>query len=160
VPPIRWIADAIAIMNRSSSEIDWERLLAQIEKRRLIYPLKEALSYLRETFDAPVPAEVLRRMREMPTSNMERIEYRYRTRNYQNKLLGRLPLLWFNYLRSAAADVSKVKLFGFVKYLQRSWGVDHLWQAVLCAVWKSLRGVWRILARHGSRWVKNSAARR
>jgi hypothetical protein len=160
VPPFRWIADAMAIMNRSISEIEWERLLAQAETRGLIYPLKEALSYLRETFDAPVPAEVLRHMREIPTSDTERIEHRYRTQNYQNKLLGRLPLLWFNYLRSAGAGGSRYKLIGFMNYLQRFWGVDHLWQAVLYAALKSVRGIWRTLAWRGSRWMKNPAARR
>ena len=95
IPAIRWIADALAIMNVSAPEIDWIRLAAQAEKHRLILPVREGLSYLREKFDAPVPREILQALRDLPVSNMERLEQRYKSEDQRNKMFGQLPVLWF-----------------------------------------------------------------
>ena len=61
VPPFRWVADAMMLLNSSAAEIDWQRLVTQAEERRLTLLLRAALSYLRETMDAPIPPAVLAR---------------------------------------------------------------------------------------------------
>lgn len=128
VPPIRWLADAMLILKASECTIDWNRLLAQAEKRRFTLPLRETLTYLRDGFAAPIPDAVLSDARRIPVSAMERIEYKYKSRDYTQRLLSYLPLLWFYYLRSTDAIRSWRKLVGFVEYLQYVHGLRYLWQ--------------------------------
>ncbi len=55
--PLRWIADAMALIR--SDPIDWDRLVVAAGARSLTAPLRIALRYLRDVFDAPVPRRVL-----------------------------------------------------------------------------------------------------
>ena len=65
-PPVRWVADAMAILGGPPEAIDWTGLLRQSETRRFVLPLRDALEYLSETFDAPVPAHVRLALRSLP----------------------------------------------------------------------------------------------
>jgi len=145
VPPFRWAADAMTIMKTSQSEIDWNRLITQTQKRRLILPLKDTLNYLRDILDAPIPVAVLQSIQNMPASKIERIEYEARTR--PPALLGALPSLCFHYLRYLRL-VSNAglqhALIGFPMFLQHTWGVDHLWQVPFYAVSKGMRWIWKM----------------
>ncbi|MHC4455090.1 MAG: nucleotidyltransferase family protein, partial [Planctomycetota bacterium] len=79
-PPIRWIADAMSIINSTDSEIDWPRLIKQAKKSRLIIPIKEALNYLHEKFQAPIPNSIVENMNQLSISCTESLEYRIMTR--------------------------------------------------------------------------------
>ena len=78
---------------------------------------------------------------------MELAEYRYKIHSYEPKPLGFLPLLWFRYLRLEGGDSSHNKFIGFVKYLQRFWGADELWQLPFYAAFMSLRRLRAIAVR-------------
>lgn len=71
---LRWIADAIFLMR--NAEIDWDRLLLQTEKRRLILYMQQALLYLAEKWHIPVPENVLHTLCALPVSMAEKIEYK------------------------------------------------------------------------------------
>jgi hypothetical protein len=139
IPPLRWVADAIMIMG--SSSIDWDGLVARSRARHLTLPLRDTLNYLHRQLSAAVPPNTLRALNEMPTSRMERAEYKYKTQNYEAKTLGYLPVLWFRYLRLEGADPSRHKLLGFVKYLQRFWGAERLRQLPFFAAFMGARKV-------------------
>jgi hypothetical protein len=136
VPPFRWIADAMMILNTPQSEIDWNRLIAQTQKRRLILQVEGALSYLQDLLNAPIPPTVLQSMRNMPVSSMERIEYQARTR--LSGLTGVTARNFFCYLRSSQLRKSTIlrTLIGFPRFLQHVWALDHLWQVPLYAASK------------------------
>lgn len=147
VPPFRWLADAMVIIQAAHPEIDWERLAAQARERRLVLPVRDTLEYLRDRLDAPIPQAVLESLRQSPVSRAEQAEYRLITR--AQGVLGQLPAKWFRYRRSlwaAGHDVSPIRLAGFLRYLQLFWGLDHLWQLPLLAV---RRGVGNILGAVG-----------
>jgi hypothetical protein len=57
----RWVADAFAILDSSREELDWPRLIAQAVDNRVLPQLRPLLSYLRETFSAPVPFSAVAR---------------------------------------------------------------------------------------------------
>ena len=76
IPPFRWVADAMTILNTPQADIDWNRLIMQTEKRRLVLPLSDALNYLKEVFDALIAPAVLKRLRDMPVPRIERLEYK------------------------------------------------------------------------------------
>ncbi len=59
--PVRWLADSLLIL-RNSDEIDWVALVDEARARRVTIALEGALRGLREQFDAPVPAGVLRQL--------------------------------------------------------------------------------------------------
>ena len=155
VPPIRWAADAMMIMRTSQSEIDWNRLIKQAQERRLILPLRDTLSYLRDVFDAPIPPAVLQSMQDMPVSEVERGEYKARTRSAE--LVGPLLGLWLHYLHYSrlVSDASlQHKLIGFPRFLQHIWGADHLWQVPFYAILKGMPRIWKIMV-----WYSNRLAR-
>lgn len=146
-----WAADAMMIMNTSQSDIDWNRLTAQTEKRRLSLPLKDTLSYLRDVLNAPIPLRVLKRIRKMPTSRIER--FRFGPRARPPELLGPFSTIYLHYLRYLQAVRGagvEHRLVGFLKYLQSMWALDHLWQVPLHAVFKGMRRIWRIAVRYAN----------
>jgi hypothetical protein len=61
IAPIRWIADAMAILE-SSEAIRWEFVVDFARRNRLQLFVGPALDYLVTTFGAPVPPDVLRRL--------------------------------------------------------------------------------------------------
>lgn len=68
----RWAADAMVVLGHPNA-VDWERLIQQAERRRLVLILRAALQYLVENLGAPVPPDVLVRSARMPsTRNDER----------------------------------------------------------------------------------------
>jgi Uncharacterised nucleotidyltransferase len=120
-PSIHWVADTMMIL-KSENEIDWNRLIEQTNQRRLMLPVRHALTYLREQFRAPVPAEVLEAL--VPFSKRELAEFHYKTENHFQKTLGNLPLLWYSYLRITNKSAN---LFGFTNFLKQFWGLKSRW---------------------------------
>jgi len=148
IPTIRWVADAALIMRTSQAEIDWDRLMAQAGKRRLLLPLANTMRYLQEFLSLSIPLEVLKQLRASPVSKTERME---------NAIRSRYPVFivlvmkeWFCFLRNAQL-VRGAKLhpqvIGFPKYLQHSLSLDHLWQVPLHGTFRFIRLFLRMVAR-------------
>jgi hypothetical protein len=72
-PPIRWIPDALAILRQRGGEVDWARLLAFSDARRLTHRLGLGLLYLAEHFAADLPASVLDHLQRYRPRLLERI---------------------------------------------------------------------------------------
>jgi hypothetical protein len=128
VPPLRWAPDALTIIETSQSDIDWDRLLAQAEQRRLILQLESALIYLRHLLDAPIPSAVLESLRSTPVSRAERLEYQSRTS--PPALASVVAKLYFTHTRARRAErpMALPSLIAFPRSLQIGWGLDHVWQ--------------------------------
>jgi len=124
-PPFRWVADAMAILNVSQSHIDWNRLIAQSLKRRLILPLRESLRYLRDTVSAPIPSEIWERIRDLPIPNIERIEYKINM-SPPTRWTAMLDL-WCQHSRFMGNAPWLYKLIEFPQFLKRIWG-RSLWR--------------------------------
>jgi len=76
-PQIRWVPDALAVL-RSSIEVDaldWDRLVTLAAHAEMNVRLHHALSYLRDTFEAPVPLAVLERLHAARNIRREDREY-------------------------------------------------------------------------------------
>ena len=54
-PSLRWIPDSFAVLRAPDSEIDWKRLVRQAKRLRATLRVHDALSFLRQELDAPVP---------------------------------------------------------------------------------------------------------
>lgn len=126
VPSFGWVADAMTVLNSSHAGIDWSRLITEAAEHRLTLPLRDTLEYLREALDASVPPASLQRIRTVPTSRVERIEYQLKIRPSTG--LRGLLRHWLTFLRMGSVKGLRGKLFGFPRYLQHAWGMKHPWQ--------------------------------
>jgi hypothetical protein len=140
VPPLRWISDAVTILRRSQTGIDWDRIMALGQRHDLILPLKDTLSYLRHYFAIPLPETILKKMDSIPISNITRLDYRVRTRSprFTDGLL-HLYYLYKHYAREENSLGSSTKLARFGTYLQNIFGMDQLWQLPLYAAFEIIR---------------------
>lgn len=151
VPPIRWAADAAVILKHAGATIDWNRLIEQARKRHVVFLVRDALGFLRDVLDAPVPLWAHRSIQALPTSRSERLEYRFKTQ--PPLLLGRFPLRWFQYSRHTG-DVSFLKkLLGFRSFLQDQLGKDGLWQLLRWVMRKGGHRIGEATAHHANRWT-------
>jgi hypothetical protein len=67
--PLRWIADALTILNLAVAEndpIDWPRFVAAAHRRELADMAFDGLSYLAARFEAAIPADVFVGLRPPP----------------------------------------------------------------------------------------------
>ena len=148
VPPIRWVADAMAIMGESAAEIDWTSLVKQARKHHISMPLKDSLEYLKHSFTAPVPDTVLNSLAAIRTSKIEREGYEVTLNPLAPPTTAKiLRLLYYDYLWLRSSTTMRFKSLAFAKYLQAKLDIDRLWHVPL---YVSLRVVKRILS--GKDW--------
>ncbi len=139
-PPIRWIADAMCIINSTYSEIDWPRLIIQAKKNQVVLRLKEALNYLHEKFQAPIPNSILDSMNQLPISRIESLEYHY----IMNELnpdthLGGFQIYLVEYLRLTNGTGLLWKIIGLPKYLQYRMNAKSLHNLFSYLIYRSIR---------------------
>jgi GT2 family glycosyltransferase len=90
---VRWVADAHVVIGDGTG-IDWTRLRDQATKRRIAPLVADALRYLAEQLDAPVPSDVITDLGTTPATRRERRLLRALTGPVQGpKVLGGLPHL-------------------------------------------------------------------
>ena len=143
VPPIRWIADAMAIMGASAEEIDWARLFKKAQKHHIVMPIKDTLTYLKKTFDAPIPDTLLKSLSAIRISKIERENYEVMLNTTAPPTTTKiLRLLYYDYRWLSSSTSSRFKSLAFAKYLQAKWEIDHLWTVPLHV---SIRLVRRLL---------------
>jgi hypothetical protein len=85
VPPIRWIADAITLINSDDFTIDWQRLINMAQKHHLNLRLKKGLQYLHDNFHPSMPPSAMNAIINLPVSSLEKIEYRFIISNRDNE---------------------------------------------------------------------------
>ena len=120
-PTVRWIPDAMAILRAADGSIDWGVLREEARKRRMLLRLVRGLSYLRRTLGAPVPYEVLDRLRRTPSAGIERVEYRVLALGSDRKerlQWGHVLLVMVQYLRFVSGKSLLRKLAETPAYLR------------------------------------------
>jgi hypothetical protein len=88
IPPIRWIADAITLINSTDYTIDWQRLIRTARKNHLNLRFKNGLQYLYDNFHPSIPPSVMESALNLPVSYLEKIEYRFMIKNRDNESAG------------------------------------------------------------------------
>ena len=128
VPPIRWVADATAILGASAAEIEWPSLLKKAERHRIILPVRDSLEYLKQKFDAPIPDTLLKSMAAVRISKMERENYEIVLNPMAPPTTGKiLRMLYYDYRWLSSSTSARFKTLAFAKHLQAKWNIDHLW---------------------------------
>jgi hypothetical protein len=143
VPPIRWVADAMAILGASAAEIKWPSLLKKAEKHRIILPVKDSLEYLKKTFAAPVPDTLLKSLSAIRISKIERENYEMTLNPMAPPTTTKiLRMLYYDYRWLSSSTSSRFKPLAFARHVQAKWNIDHLWHVPLHI---SIRMVRRVL---------------
>ena len=140
---IRWVADAVAVLRSSATRIDWPRLVDRAASHRLSLPLGAGLAELRAVLELPVPEDVLRDLERLPTSRLERWEFRARGRppHRRGPLLACVLHLTrrARLVRDGGLDPG---LGGLIQAMAREWGVRPGWPLLVEALPRGLRRLW------------------
>lgn len=139
-PTIRWVADAMTVINSTPDAIDWHRLVSQAEKRQLVLRLKDTLPILRDLLDAPVPLSIIQDIEKLPIAAIERLEYK-NSPGRMRRGFGSLPMIYTSYVRRSMNDGS-FSLLGLARYLQDCLGLEHLWQLPFDVIKRGIRRIW------------------
>lgn len=133
VPLLRWIMDAVTLLRKSSEEVDWEKINWYSRTYALVLPMRQALSYLKESFDVPIPTSVLSQMDKLPVSKFDQTDF-----NQKNRSVGRLLHIVINlWSQSRRQNTS------FLLYLKSFWGLSSAMQIP-----------WMMLKKTGVFWIR------
>lgn len=119
-PPIRWIADAVYILRSAEHPIDWKRFTRQVLDYKVVLQIRQALRYLRNVFNAPIPDKVFEELDNAKVSFAERLVHRYDVKNPRNiadTFFGKLHLLFIIYLRQSDKQCFIRQIFGFIRFI-------------------------------------------
>ena len=122
-PPARWAVDSVTLLRRHGSALDWDRLCADAQRRRLAYLLAATLAWLTAELAAPVPGEVLGALAAAGVARSERAELW--ARQGRPTLARGVVIRWCAHARRAAAGEGERGVRGFLRYLRTAWGVER-----------------------------------
>lgn len=134
---IRWVADAITVLNKANTEINWNRFVALVHQYRLKPFIREMLIYLKQAFDAPLPDDLINELDRYELSPNEARYYKCLMKYYQtNTISGEIPrrlfrLYWsiyFMFINSPVKDRYFPKsLLLIMRFFQVSFNIKYLW---------------------------------
>ncbi len=139
VPLIRWVVDAMTIFKRSGPEIHWEQLVELAKGARVCLPLSSALQLLTQEFDAPIPKEMVERLKEVPSTRLERLEYHCHLRGYRD------TACWFRYCLNQGYGNVKSQLLHMHNYLTTSARLPTPWLIPFFGVYWVFKRIFRKL---------------
>jgi len=75
---LRWIADAVTIIDRSGSSLDWGILVQQAQRRHVGPAVQETIAYLDDAGFATIPPATLAAVRSVTSTRRDRLVHRLR----------------------------------------------------------------------------------
>jgi len=145
VPPLRWIADAMTVLRDPVEPLDWDRFLAVAEAIRASHRLRLGCEHLRDGFAAPIPAATIARLAARTITLIERLENTTILQDadvLSRTPLGRLRVLFIDYLRAAKTHAPIGFVTGFTHYLRfrmRQRGRLEILRDVVRGLWRRAR---------------------
>lgn len=124
-PGVRWVADSLLLLR--AEPVDWPRLAGLACRLDVAPYLEAALGYLRAEWDAPVPDETLRTLRNAPSGAGTREEFEREveplaTRSAWTDLL----TFWARWRRSLGSASPWFHLPAFARHLQYVFELERL----------------------------------
>lgn len=101
-PTVRWVADAMTILNAAPDTIDWLELHREASRLRVLLRLRAGLGYLARRMHASIPEVAMARLRNTPAAPVERLERHVLTLGSEGGgrlQAGHLLLVMIQYLR-------------------------------------------------------------
>jgi hypothetical protein len=140
VPPIRWVADAAAILNKEGEGLDWERLIDASKRHGKALQVRDALEYLDGFLESPVPGMVHQSLDSVPVSKEALFVYRVRTKK-PGVLDGfvELRFLWGAYSKENGSRNLISKISGFPRFLEHVFGMSTVWHLIMYSGFELVR---------------------
>jgi hypothetical protein len=139
---ITWIPDAMAILNSGNGAFDFARLQCTAQKFGLVLALQKAMTYLAERFAVPIPPDFLHHLKHAAASELERREFRIRTRGM--RAANYLPCRWVHFLRHTERWDCRFRLgdlAAFGQFMRRYYGLRRFWQLPLVILLKIIKKI-------------------
>jgi len=144
VPPIRWVADAMTILKTSPS-IEWNRLVQLTRKRHLTLQIYETFTYLKDKMNAPIPDDLLTRLKKIPVSKNDRSIYKIHCcPEYLRGPFLEMKLQYLIYERSMKKGSLLGNVLRFPKFLQMVWRIDNPWKVPFHIITRGFGRIWKI----------------
>jgi len=137
VTTLRWIPDAITILQTSYDQIDWERVVTIAKKFRLIIQIRSALDYLANMFNAPIPKVVHQNLALLSTTRLELKENKVRMQN--RSIVGDWIADYYRfrtYSRIPNNKKSMLKMLYLPLFFKNVWGITSWWKLPLILIGK------------------------
>jgi len=132
----------MAIIAGTNEKIDWQSLLKKAQKHRITMPIKDSLEYLKKTFDAKVPDNLLESLSAVHVSKIERENYEVALNPMAPPTTTKiLRLLYYDYQWLSSSTSSRFKSLAFARHLQAKWHIDRLWHIPLYIPIRMLRRI-------------------
>jgi hypothetical protein len=126
VSPVRWVADALRIVEADEAGFDWERVLDSARRWHVTLQLGDTLAYLKDRWAMDVPPALLRGLACAPVAAVDRRAYAALAR--RPGLYAYLWRPWRRY-RVRSRNLSPLRaLPGFITYLQVTLGRTRVMQ--------------------------------
>lgn len=146
VPPVRWVADAAAIIRGEGEGLDWDRLMRAAGRHGKTLPVRDALIYMETNLGPLVPEHVLNGLGSVRATASEKFDYGVRTRP-PGVLAGLVELrfLWNSYSIENGDKNLFAKVYGFPKFLQHVFGMDSAWHLALYSGYELVRRTGKLI---------------
>jgi hypothetical protein len=138
---IQWVADATLLLRAAQSEVDWQLVLEEALAASLALRLRDALGYVSEAVEAPVPPEIIAKLHETPTTRRETLAHRLS--GSTGVIAGDFPRTTARYLRTTPDRGPIGILAGFPAFLADTWGLGSAWHVPATALSKATAGLRR-----------------
>lgn len=143
LPTVQWAVDVLTILAAEPS-IDWDRVVRMAVERRIPLRVRDALTYLAEAVEAPIPPAALARLAAQPVTARERLAHRISGRRL--RYAGGLPRTVSAYARLSSERPAWRAAAGFPGFLRDTWELEHTWQIPVRGVSKAASAVRRGVA--------------
>jgi hypothetical protein len=132
--PVRWVADAITILENAREQIAWDRLCDQATAAGMTLRLLSGLTYLERAFHAAVPDTALARLRSSAVTLSEWLSHLVLTHPPRH---GESYVhTWERWRRVRALDQAGVKPANYFQYLQWEWNLPSQRQLARRLIYK------------------------
>jgi hypothetical protein len=118
---IRWVTDAVMIIEKRGTDIDWQLLYNEAEEKNLIYTIKRGMKILKEDFNAPIPDEFMELINSIKVSSQEKKLYEELINPTKYSYI---KTRWYIYSLGTLDKNFIGKLLGLPSYLQKIWNLN------------------------------------
>ncbi len=137
---LRWIADSLKIMSHSTDAIDWNRLPLLAALHNSTFPLKIAVQFLGESFDAVFPESFLQKLQDVQISKSEKLQLQLL--KMPTGVLRKSSALLYLYLRQNNKHIPLQHRLSFMAFLKTHWKKEYVWQVPCTGLKKIALSIW------------------
>lgn len=135
---IRWVIDAVAVIEATGGAMDWELVVRIARRRRVSLAMAEALRFVRDEFGAEAPGDAIAALEGTRRGWIERLDYR--AQGNKARPAWAVASTFTRYLRQAEGQGVVAGARKFPAFLRTLWGVERT-RDIPMEGWRRLRAL-------------------